>query len=166
MLSVLALIALLLIVPALPAFADSITIGTDLSSLKFLDLGGYEKSLSDFHGKIVIISFVAFWCDTYKEVVEGYEQLQRDVQGAPVEYGLIFIDSRQMDASLPILREILLKSGPVFVFRDKDETAKLRFSITSVPIVVILDKHGKIRYFHRGYPSNGKMKEEIFRLQN
>lgn len=139
--------------------------GTDLSPVKVCDLDGNAVTLGSLKGKIVLLSFVAFWCDTYREVIEGYRALQGELNGVEVEYVLLFVDQRYASNAAPIIQELSGRDQGIKIFCDPDEHLKDLFSLDTVPTVAIADPSGRVIYSCRGYPSHQVVKEVIFEQQ-
>jgi hypothetical protein len=161
------LIALAMIGVLSPAgiAAHSMVPGTDLSSISACELSGSERIVRCTGNRLTILTFVAFWCDTYKSVMEGYTHLQQELQGAPLDYMLLFIDRRSMDLALPLVREQQQKNGTMAIYYDGAERLKDLYDIDSVPLVTIIDRSGRVAYVSRGYPSHRVLRNVIYELQ-
>ncbi|MCD4784035.1 MAG: TlpA family protein disulfide reductase [Candidatus Eremiobacteraeota bacterium] len=122
---------------------------------------GETISLSDCRGEVVVVVFWAFWCDTWKTVVEGYEYLASDMGKVPFRFFAVAID-----AGMPEVVLLEKKDGklPFPVLVDKNGKISDKYNIKIVPTVFVMDKSGKIVYRHEGYPGNRKLKELIWKL--
>ena len=124
---------------------------------------GKEISLprSDANEPTILV-FWAFWCDTWKTVVEGYEILASNMKSVPFKYYVVAIDS-----SMPEVITLEKKDGnlPFPVLVDKDGAVSSLYNIKAVPTFFVLDKKGRIVLRYEGYPGNAVLKKLIWKLR-
>lgn len=157
------LILILLVFPSQASFyiaySQEIEKGINRNDLALVTMDGKEAKLSNYLGKTLVIVFWAFWCDTWKNVVEGYEYLSRDMLGVPFEFIVIAIDPLMPDEENIKTR---LNSIPFPILIDQNGAVSAAYRIKAVPTIIIMDKDGKIKFRHEGYPGNKKLKEVIW----
>lgn len=113
------------------------------------------------HGKVTVYVFQAFWCDTWREVAEGYKALKNDLNEIPCDFYAICTDSAIPDEKLT--KEAALTTGyPIFF----DHTGELTeyFRIKAVPTFLIFDKKNQQVYRYEGYPGNKILKKMLIKL--
>lgn len=123
---------------------------------------GKQVSLPDLKADgPTILVFWAFWCDTWKTVTEGYEQLSAEMKNVPFKYYVIAIDP-----AMPEVVQLEKKDGnlPFPVLVDKDGSVSRLYKIKAVPTFFVLDRQGKIILRHEGYPGNAVLKKLIWEL--
>ncbi len=156
-------ILILLIFISLQSAGASETKGSKLQEAPPFQLStsdGQQFSIPDSRGDgATILVFWAFWCDTWKTVVEGYNQLSQDMKSVPFKYYVIAIDP-----AMPEVVHMEKKDGnlPFPVLVDKDGTVSKLYKIKAVPTFFVLDKKGRIILRHEGYPGNAILKKLIW----
>lgn len=113
-------------------------------------------SLSSYRGNVVVLTFWAFWCDTWREVRTGYRRLADD--HVPAHLLAVAID--------PTRRELLTQpdeAPPVFfpVLVDETRSVAERYGVDAVPTVLILDRQGRITWRERGWPKSRVLLERV-----
>ena len=146
-----------------PVFSKDITPKTgDLApDFQLQSLKGETIKLSQNKGNVVVLVFWAFWCDTWKSVTGGYEELAIDMKNVPFKYIVVAIDP-----AMPEVTKLEKKDGnlPFPVLVDKDGKVSETYNIKAVPTFFILNKKGNIAYKHEGYPGNKILKKLIWEL--
>jgi thiol-disulfide isomerase/thioredoxin len=108
---------------------------------------GQRVKLSDYRGKIVIISFWASWCAPCRKelpILAGIQvQAMNDVKVFSINY--------QEDYSR--YREIvkLLKDLPVTLISDQYGSLGDKYDVKGIPHMVIVGRDGRITAVHEGY---------------
>lgn len=158
-------ILVLLLFTALPHALAEETVGDNFKEAPPFQLStsdGKKISLPQLQENgATILVFWAFWCDTWKTVVEGYELLSSDMKSVPFKYYVIAIDP-----TMPETVQLEKKDGnlPFPVLVDKDGSVSKLYKIKAVPTFFVLDKKGKIVLRHEGYPGNAVLKKLIWEL--
>jgi len=110
--------------PALPAFAQGTSAKPATKSSKpatadlpLIDLAGYQRALAKYHGKPLVVTFWATWCepcrDEFPMLVDLYKQYAP--QGLAI-FGVSLDD----DADMNLVRRFLAKNQPGFFnYRQK-----------------------------------------------
>ena len=127
------------------------------------DLNGKAVQLSQFQGKVVVLVFWAFWCDTWKEIVDILKTVQEKFSPSSVQVLCIAVDpswkevgrkmQRRANASFPILL-------------DKGRRVSKLYGITKVPTVLLLDKSGTVRLGFLGCPKLNLLEAAIHSVSN
>jgi len=104
-------------------------------------------------GKISVVSFCAFWCDTWKEQSRRLTNCQNQTRGLPVDWKIVSVDGRWSDKSREagwnaIARESLLDAGG----HVTDE-----LGIHAVPTTLVVDENGRVRLAVQGIARSDKL---------
>ncbi|WP_123580763.1 polysaccharide deacetylase family protein [Abditibacterium utsteinense] len=97
-------------------------------------------------GHVTVISFCAFWCDTWKEQSRRLDSSRQALRGLPVDWTMISVDGRwsakaRDGAWSDVARNALLDTGSRWTHR---------LDVTSVPYTLVVDGAGKILFTAQG----------------
>jgi peroxiredoxin len=129
------------------AHAGSLAVGRMAPDVSLALAKGGQISLSQLRGQIVLLNFWSSWCGPCREEFPVLDTLYR----AHHEHGLVLIgvdiDAYPEDA-VPFL-----KKHPVAfpIAGDAAGAVSSRFSLDSMPMSVLIDRRGTIRWIHRGF---------------
>lgn len=121
------------------------------------DQGG-KLRLSSLRGRPAVVTFWAFWCDTWREVRHGYRELA-DL-GVPARLVAVAVD--------PTRQELLQQADdapPPFypVLLDTRHAVSEQYHVRKVPTVLVLDARGTIVYRASGWPGTRPLVEAVSR---
>jgi uncharacterized protein YkwD/peroxiredoxin len=122
------------------------------------DQHGRRISLSDYRGKVVLLNFFAYWCDTWKEELKRLRVLEEQHPELDFEILFVSVDSRERSLAEPLMENEGI-AFPVAV-DFKAEVSKA-YGITTVPTLFILDPRGKVRASYQGYPGNRLLARDL-----
>lgn len=107
---------------------------------------GKELRLSSLKGKVVLLDFWATYCKPCKEELPILEKWQEKYQKQGLSVLTVNVDPDPKDATE------YLKKNPVKleVLFDPDDTLRDTLENTDMPALYLIDKQGKLRYYHRG----------------
>ena len=108
---------------------------------------GENLRLSEFRGDVVMINFWATWCGPCRqemplldELYARYERVGFNLLGVNIDD-----DSRR---AMQMIEELGV-SFPV-LFDASKEVSKL-YEVEAMPVTVLVDREGNVRYVHHGY---------------
>jgi len=108
---------------------------------------GENLRLSEFRGDVVMINFWATWCGPCRqemplldELYSRYERVGFSLLGVNIDD-----DSRR---AMDMIEELGV-NFPV-LFDARKEVSKL-YEVEAMPVTVIVDRTGTVRYIHHGY---------------
>ena len=147
------LIVLWVAVSPCPAEADSamrLTVGEKAPDFRLKDVTtGETVALSGFAGRhVVMLEFWATWCDICKREMPNLVKLHKAWKPKGFELLSIVLPSGNTDAIRKVVREKRL-TYPVLVDSDLS-VAKLYGLAGPIPLKVVIDHKGVIRYTHVG----------------
>ncbi len=108
---------------------------------------GENLRLSEFRGDVVMINFWATWCGPCRQEMPLLDELFTRYQRVGFNLLGVNIDDDSRRAMKMI--EDLGVSFPV-LFDENKEVSKL-YQVEAMPVTVIVDREGTVRYVHQGY---------------
>lgn len=125
---------------------------------------GANHRLSEFRGEVVLLSFWAQWCGECRQALGPLNDLYSKYQRAGLEMLGINVDEDPVRAAAAAKN--LKLSFPVLI--DDKKQASSAYGIQSMPLLVLIDRDGRIRYTHSGYQSGDERQwsEQIRLLLN
>ena len=108
---------------------------------------GSNIRLSEQRGQVVLINFWASWCGPCRQEMPELDRLHQRYQD--LGFTVFGVNVEQDRASAErVLRDIPV-SFPV-LFDDENAVSRL-YDVDAMPVTVLVDRSGRIRYAHRGY---------------
>ena len=108
---------------------------------------GENLRLSEYRGDVVMINFWATWCGPCRQEMPLLDELYARYQRVGFNLLGVNIDDDSRRAMQMI--EELGVSFPV-LFDARKEVSKL-YEVEAMPVTVLVDREGKVRYVHHGY---------------
>lgn len=141
-------IALLVAFAAVPALASKGALdGQEAPDFALKSLAGENLRLSEYRGEVVMINFWATWCGPCRQEMPLLDDLYNRYERVGFQLLGVNIDDEPRRAME--MAEELGISFPV-LFDDRKEVSQL-YRVEAMPVTVILDREGVVRYTHYGY---------------
>ena len=144
------LLAMLLtanVLPAIAVAASTVVPGKPAPDFALKSTAGDNVRLSESRGDVVLLSFWAGWCGRCSDQLQQLEQLQKAYDGRGVRVIAVNIDS----ATQPV-RDAASRLN-LLMLHDGDQSVAREYELSDLPLTVLLDPHGKVRYVHQKYRS-------------
>lgn len=129
------------------------------------DINNQEVSLSDYRGKVVLVSFWATWCGPCKVEMPHLDKLDAELEDRGFEVLSISTDDARAASTV---KPYIKKNGYQFtVLLDKTTTVVSKYNpAKTLPYTAIIDREGRIAHVHMGYNQGDevKIKEEVVAL--
>ncbi len=111
------------------------------------DLDGRSVDVAADAGKVRVVDFWATWCEPCKEAMPTLDRLARELapRGLAV-YGVSIDEDREQIAAFLARHPV---SFPILWDRGAERVQ--RFDVTQVPVTVLVDRRGVVRYVHQGW---------------
>ncbi len=122
-------------------------------NLNLLDGGALD--LASLRGKVVVLDFWATWCVPCLSEIPMFNQLQSEHKANGMELIGVSLDEGGAEVVKPFLKEHPMDYRQVI--GDEKIAESLKIGDSSLPVAIIIDKQGRIRYRHVGVT-----KKEIF----
>jgi peroxiredoxin len=140
-------LGLLVTVFAATALASSDLEGKAAPDFALKSSTGENLRLSEYRGDVVMINFWATWCGPCRqemplldELYTRYERVGFNLLGVNIDD-----DSRR---AMQMIEELGV-NFPV-LFDARKEVSKL-YEVDAMPVTVLVDREGNVRYVHHGY---------------
>jgi peptidoglycan/xylan/chitin deacetylase (PgdA/CDA1 family) len=88
-------------------------------------------------GKTTVVSFCAFWCNTWKQQLPRVDRAKKSLKGLPIEFLNVSVDGRWMDK---------VKGAPGLVLVDEGGKWSKSLHIDRVPYTIVVDERGMVRW--------------------
>ena len=138
---------LLVTIVAATSLASSGLEGQSAPDFALKSSTGENLRLSEYRGDVVMINFWATWCGPCRqemplldELYSRYERVGFNLLGVNIDD-----DSRR---AMQMIEELGVKF-PV-LFDSNKEVSKL-YEVEAMPVTVLVDREGNVRYVHHGY---------------
>ncbi len=132
---------------ALPLFASSAQFGETAPDFSLESFGGETMSLSQHKGDVVMINFWATWCGPCRQEMPILDELYSRYERAGFQLLGVNIDDEPQRA-----KDMIAELGVSFpvLFDDTKAVSEL-YQVQAMPVSVMVDREGKVRYVHHGY---------------
>jgi len=116
-------------------------------------LQGDNLRLSEYRGEVVLLTFWAQWCGSCRRALPEVERIWRDHRESDVR-----VLGISLDEAAPA-RAVVGETGISFpVLVDTGHSVSRLYDLKDLPVTVLVDRHGKIRYLHDGYRNGDEAK--------
>lgn len=132
------------------AMATTAAAGGKAADFTLKDVDGRNVSLSDYEGKVIVISFWATWCTPCKAEMPELHKVYKALK----DQGLVVLSISTDEArNEPQVKATARAGGYTFpVLLDPERTVFGQFSANpNLPVTVIIDQKGVIQETHDGY---------------
>jgi peroxiredoxin len=152
--AVLSIIALALLAGCTDRGAQSDTVASDFS---LQDMSGKTVRLSDYKGKVVLLEFWAAWCPPCRASVPGLEKLHK----AYKDKGVVLLAVSMDEGGDDEVRSYIKESGITYTVLKCTEDVAMKYQVRSIPMMLVLNKEGKISKRYIGMGSDEDLEKDI-----
>ena len=155
------LIVLIFAIGSLPA--TSKLVGSQAPDFTLRSNQGDNKKLSELRGKVVLLNFWATWCGPCRQEIPKLTELKELHDEYDFELLGINIDEDPKKA-LRLAKKLSVNFPILF---DEEKLVSKSYAIDAMPMTILIDRDGTVRYVHRGYKENylGLYQEQIQKLK-
>ncbi len=129
------------------SLASSALVGEPAPDFALKSASGENLRLSEYRGEVVMINFWATWCGPCRQEMPLLDELYDRYQRVGFRLLGVNIDDDRQQA-MQMVKELDV-SFPVLFDSEKDVSK--RYQVQAMPVTVLLDRSGKVRYVHHGY---------------
>jgi thiol-disulfide isomerase/thioredoxin len=138
----------------------TVEVGQQAPKFKLPDLSGQEVALDQYKGKIVMLDFWATWCGPCRMSMPILENLQKEY---PNDMTLLAVNLQEpRDAVRDFVREQNIHSRVVL---DESGTVGETYGAGAIPMQVLIDRQGIVRYVIVGVKSASELRKMINNLR-
>jgi DsbE subfamily thiol:disulfide oxidoreductase len=141
------LVGLVFSVFAASSLASSGLTGRPAPDFALKSSSGDNLRLSEHRGDVVMVNFWATWCGPCRQEMPLLDELYSRYQRVGFSLLGVNIDDNSSKA-MNMISELGV-SFPV-LFDNRKEVSKL-YNVDAMPVTVIIDREGTVRYVHQGY---------------
>lgn len=142
-----AIVALLFSVFAATSLASSKLEGQTAPDFALKSSTGENMRLSEYRGDVVMINFWATWCGPCRQEMPLLDELYQ--RYSRVGFNLLGVniddDSRR---AMQMIEELGVDFPVLF---DATKRVSEMYDVDAMPVTVIVDREGTVRYVHQGY---------------
>ena len=110
---------------------------------------GEPVQVSDYAGKVVIVSFWASWCSPCRKELPMLEALQKVADEKHLGLQVVAVNIEERD----VFRKIAHKLGDMHVklVNDRNKRSAMAYGVKGIPHMVVIGRDGHIARIHIGY---------------
>jgi thiol-disulfide isomerase/thioredoxin len=126
-----------------PTLSQGPPVGTPAPEIDGEDFNGVRFKLSDYRGKVVVVSFWASWCGPCRKMIPYERALVERFGDKAVVLGVNIDDDRAAAAKVMVSHGIIWRNWSM---PGWDNPVNQRWGINSIPRTYVIDASGVIRY--------------------
>lgn len=129
------------------------------------DLANVTRSLSDWHGQVIVLNFWATWCRPCLQEIPMFVDVQRQMADQGVQFLGLAIDDRTTVETF-LQRTGIEINYPLLIGDNEAIQIAIDYGNDSgiLPFTVIIDGKGHIRFHHFGAISREQLVSELNRV--
>jgi thiol-disulfide isomerase/thioredoxin len=127
------------------------------SDFSLKDMSGKTVRLSDYKGKVVLLEFWATWCPPCRASVPGLEKLHK----AYKDKGLVLLAVSMDEGGWDEVQSYVKESGITYTVLKGTEDVATKYQVRSIPMMLVLNKEGKITKRYLGMGSDEDLETDI-----
>ena len=141
------LLGLVFSVFAATSLASSGLTGQTAPDFALKSSSGENLRLSEYRGDVVMVNFWATWCGPCRQEMPLLDELYSRYQR--VGFSLLGVNIDDNSSKAMKMANDLGVTFPV-LFDARTEVSKL-YDVDAMPVTVLIDREGTVRYVHQGY---------------
>ena len=123
------------------------------------DMNGKTVSLSDFRGKVVLVTFWATWCTPCKAEMPHFQRMYKAHKGDGLVILGISIDDAKMASKIKPTVKMKKLTYPILLDPETEVVSMFNPS-KNVPFSVLINRVGEIERTHAGYKPGDEVELE------
>jgi len=122
-------------------------------------LDGKKLDLTSLRGRVVLVDFWATWCLPCISEIPQFNQLKKDYGDKGIEIVAVSLDPEGAAKVTPFLKEHPM--GYTQAIGDSEITRLFGVEESKLPVAILLDKRGRVRFRHVGITKKETFESEI-----
>jgi peroxiredoxin len=108
--------------------------------------------------KIVLVEFWATWCPPCRMVLATLRRMEQTLR----EHNVEVLSVNQGESAAHVRQFIDQEEIPFHVVLDPDGAVSATYHVTSLPTMVLIDRHGMVRWIHIGHmPETDELRDVL-----
>ncbi len=124
------------------------------------DAKGQPLTLSAYKGKVVLLDFWATWCGGCKVEIPWYVEFDKKYR----DQGLAVFGVSMDDEGMKVVKSFLAQKGIEYPVVIGSDALANRYSLTSMPMTLLIDRDGRIAVSHTGVVDKNSFEHHIQEL--
>jgi peroxiredoxin len=145
--TVLAILLLVVVAAAVPTTAATRLKGEQAPDFVLKSLSGENVRLSEFRGQVVLINFWASWAGPSRMEMPRLEKIAETYRSSG--FVLLGVNMDDTEASATNFAKAYDITYPLLL--DAHKEVVRRYAVETVPVTVLVDRAGSIRFVHQDY---------------
>jgi thiol-disulfide isomerase/thioredoxin len=112
-----------------------------LPEVKFQDAEGRERTLADWHGKVVLLNLWATWCLPCRKEMPTLERLQKELGSDQFQVVAVSVDRTGVAGAKKFLDEAGI--GGLTLYADPSARLAAALRAAGLPATLLLDREGR-----------------------
>lgn len=121
------------------------------------DMSGKNVKLSDYKGKVVLLEFWATWCPPCRASAPGLEKLHKNYK----DKGLVVLTVSMDEGGWDEVKSFIKEYGITYAVLKGTEDVAAQYQVRSIPLLLVLNKEGKIAKRYLGFGNDEDLEKEI-----
>ncbi len=123
------------------------------------DLNGFQFSLTDFKGKIVLLDFFATWCKPCKEEVPHLKALAKIYPNSTLVLISVSLDAPFVADS--VVRAFVKETEITWTVARDTDSVQYKYQVFEIPTLILVDQEGNIRSTYIGVTDSETLRSRI-----
>lgn len=142
---------------------------SDNSRMKAVDFVSMDKdgntvNLSDFFGKPIVLNFWASWCSPCKDEFPDFQNVYDETQD-DIRFVMVNLTDGQRE-TVSKAKSFISENGYTLpVYFDINSDAAYKYSISSIPTTLFIDKEGYVVTGYQGMISEAMLRQGIDKIK-
>lgn len=121
------------------------------------DLNGKDVRLSDYRGKAVLLEFWATWCPPCRASIPGIEKIHKTYKDKGLSVLAVSLD----EGDWASVKSFAAEAGITYTVLKGTEDVAEQYHVRSIPMVLILDREGRIARRYLGGGEEEEIEKDI-----
>ena len=143
-----------------PFGGGSILVGKRVPEFTLRDLAGEDVAISSLQGKPRLMYFWATWCAPCRVQMPKIQELHEMFAAK----GLAVLSINYGESAEVARKYITEHKYSTRVLLDRDKQVAGKFSVSSIPVVILIDREGIVRAQYTGYNSALDLSQELKKI--
>jgi thiol-disulfide isomerase/thioredoxin len=135
-------------------------IGRPAPNFTLEDLDGRAVSPDQYKGKIVMLEFWATWCGPCRITMPMLEMIQKEYSDI-----MVLLSINLMEPEDIVRNYVLEQDINSIILLDEQGSVGMKYGAEAIPLQVLLDKKGIVRYIKLGLTPPSRIRAEIENLR-